>query len=152
MPNIVHRIGIESSSPEGAYNALATTEGLASWWTETVLGESRVGGVLQFRFPNTGPDFEVLELSPFERVRWRCVVGADEWLDTHFNFDLSFADGETVILFKHCGWREENAFMHHCSTQWAYFLIGLKESLEGRQGTPFGPRFESISRWSPKPI
>ncbi len=48
MPNIVHRIGIESTSPEGAYNALATREGLASWWTETVLGESRVGGAPRF--------------------------------------------------------------------------------------------------------
>jgi uncharacterized protein YndB with AHSA1/START domain len=151
MPNIVHRIGIESSSPEEVYPSIATREGLATWWTETVLGESRVGGVLQFRFPNTGPDFEVLELAPNERVRWKCVVGPDEWLDTHIEFDLSVVDGETVVLFKHSGWREENEFMHHCSTQWAYFLIGLKASLEGGQGTPAGPRFEPISRWSPKP-
>jgi uncharacterized protein YndB with AHSA1/START domain len=151
MPNIVHRIGIENTSPEEVYHAIATREGLAGWWTETVHGESRVDGVLQFRFPNTGPDFEVLELVPNKRVSWKCIVGADEWLDTHIEFDLSFADGETVLQFKHSGWRRENEFMHHCSTQWAYFLIGLKVLVETGRGTPFASNYQPISRWSPRP-
>ena len=49
MPHIVHRTGIEGSSPEPTYQALSTAKGLASRWTETAVGESRVGGVLQFR-------------------------------------------------------------------------------------------------------
>jgi uncharacterized protein YndB with AHSA1/START domain len=70
MFTVVQRVGIESRSPESTCHVVAAAEGLATWWTETVPGESRVGGVLQFRFPNTGADFEVLELTPQERVRW----------------------------------------------------------------------------------
>jgi hypothetical protein len=148
MPNIVHRIGIEGTTAERVYQAVATRDGIASWWTEDVNGESTVGSVLQFRFGKGGPDFQVLELAPPTRVRWKCVAGPAEWIDTHVHFDISHQYGEMVLLFKHCGWREEAEFMHHCSTQWAYFLIGLKQLLEVGQGRPYGPRFEPISRWS----
>ena len=54
MPNIVHRIGMKKANPEEAYGSVATREGLASWWTEKVTGESKVGNVLQFRFETGG--------------------------------------------------------------------------------------------------
>ena len=49
MADILHRVGIKSSLDE-VYKALATREGLAAWWTNNTQGESKVGGVLQFRF------------------------------------------------------------------------------------------------------
>jgi uncharacterized protein YndB with AHSA1/START domain len=64
MPNILHRIGIEGTTSETVYQALASREGIASWWTEKVTGKSTVGSVLQFRFGKGGPDFQVLELTP----------------------------------------------------------------------------------------
>lgn len=130
MPNILHRIGIEGTTSETVYQAVASREGIASWWTEKVTGKSTVGSVLQFRFGKGGPDFQVLELAPPTRVRWKCVAGLEEWIDIRIHFDISQQDGETVLLFKHCGWRAEVEFMHHCSTQWAYFLIGLKQLVE----------------------
>jgi len=148
MPNIVHRIGIEGTAPEKVCWVLANCEGIAAWWAEKVTGESTVGSILQLRFGKGGPDFQILELSPPTRVRWKCMTGPAEWIDTHIHFDIRQQDGEIVLLFKHCGWREEVEFMHHCSTQWAYFLIGLKQLLEVGQGRPFGPGFEPISRWS----
>jgi uncharacterized protein YndB with AHSA1/START domain len=68
MPNIVHRIGIEATSEE-VFPAVATREGISSWWTEKVTGDSSVNSVLQFRFGKGGPDFQVLELIPPTRVR-----------------------------------------------------------------------------------
>jgi uncharacterized protein YndB with AHSA1/START domain len=146
MPNIVHRIGMDKASPEELYKAVATRDGLASWWTEDINGESRVGRIVQFRFGKEGPDFEVLELTPGTRVRWKCVAGAQEWVDTRIQFDINSQEGETVLRFKHCGWREEGEYMYHCSTRWAYFLLGLRQLLEGGEGRPY-PRCERISRW-----
>jgi DNA-binding transcriptional ArsR family regulator len=40
----------QSSSPDDAYKALTTLEGLSGWWTNDTQGESKVGGVIQFRF------------------------------------------------------------------------------------------------------
>jgi hypothetical protein len=42
---------------------LTTREGLAAWWTNNTQGESKVGGVLQFRFEAGGFDMKVLELA-----------------------------------------------------------------------------------------
>ena len=50
MPDILHRVGFKSSSPSDAYKALATIEGLSAWWTDDTQGESKVGGVIKFRF------------------------------------------------------------------------------------------------------
>ena len=148
MPNIVHRIGMEGITSERVYQAIATREGIASWWTGNVKGESAVGAILHFLFGKGGPDFQVLELTQPTRVRWKCVSGPEDWIDTNIHFDISHQDGETVLLFKHCGWREETEFLHHCSTQWTYFLIGLKQLVEVGKGRPYGPRLELISRWS----
>jgi len=148
MPNILHRITLEKAAPVKVYQAAASPEGLASWLTENVLGVSQVGKVLQFRFGTGGPDFEVLELTPLARVRWKCVAGPSEWIDTRISLDIREHEGETVVLFRHAGWREEGEFMHHCSTQRGYFLIGLKQLLDGDRASPYGPRFTPISRWS----
>src|SRR5262249_31593825 len=49
MVDILHRVGIKSSLDD-TYKALATREGIAAWWTNKTQGESKIGGVLQFRF------------------------------------------------------------------------------------------------------
>jgi hypothetical protein len=148
MPNIIHRIGTDKATVKQMYDAVATVEGLANWWTKKVSGESKIGGILQFRFSKGGPDFEVIDLQSLKKVEWKCVQGPKEWINKHIEFNISKENEETVLLFKHGGWREEVEFMHHCSTQWAYFLIGLRKFLESGGGTPYGNNFEPISQWS----
>jgi len=81
MPDILHRVGIKSSADQ-VYNALATRDGLAGWWTTNTQGESKVGGVLQYRFGAGGFDMKVLELNPSTRVLWQVVDGPPEWIGT----------------------------------------------------------------------
>ena len=73
MPNIIHRIGTEKATTQQMYDSVSTIDGLASWWTKNVSGESEVGGVIQFRFSRGGPDFEVIDLKPLTRVEWKCI-------------------------------------------------------------------------------
>jgi hypothetical protein len=47
---------------------LNTREGLSAWWTNNTRAESKVGGVLQFRFEAGGFDMKVLELHPTKRL------------------------------------------------------------------------------------
>ena len=166
MADIRHRVGI-TAPREQVYQALATTEGLSRWWTQDTAGDLAVGGKLEFYFGQAEPGaiMEVTELDPGQRVAWRCVQGPDEWVGTAVTFDLSrggdgpAADGpgadgpgadgpggETVLLFTHADWREPVEFMHHCSTKWAYFLLGLKAGLEGGPATPY-PQDMAISSW-----
>ena len=143
---IRHRVGIDAP-PERVYDALTTTEGLAQWWTRDVFGDAGAGGTVSFRFG--GPDarvaMRVVDAVPDRHVEWRCVKGPDEWLDTVLTFDIDDAGDETALSFTHT-WREPVAFMHHCSTKWGYFLLGMKAALEGRGGTPY-PDDLKVSSW-----
>jgi uncharacterized protein YndB with AHSA1/START domain len=147
MADIRHRVGI-AAPQERVYEALATKEGLSRWWTRDVEGDPVPGGTLRFFFGTPEPSaiMEVIDLVPDRHVGWRCVGGPDEWVGTTLTFDLKPAEGETVVLFTHADWREPVEFMHHCSTKWAYFLIGLKAGLEGGEATPY-PGEMKISSW-----
>jgi uncharacterized protein YndB with AHSA1/START domain len=138
MPDILHRVGIKSSSVGDVYKALTAREGLAGWWTKDTQGESKVGGVLQFRFFQAdGFDMKILELDPAGRVLWQVVDGPKEWIGTRISWDLKQAENSTVIMFKHEGWNEAVEFMHHCSTKWGTFLMSLKSLLETGTGAPY---------------
>jgi len=89
---------------------------------------------------------EVTDLVPDRRVAWRCVQGPDEWVGTSLTFDLTSSAGETALRFTQADWREPIDFMYHCSTKWAYFLLGLRAGLEGGTATPY-PEDMKISSW-----
>jgi uncharacterized protein YndB with AHSA1/START domain len=148
MPDILHRVGIKSSSPHAVYTALTTIEGLSAWWTNDTQGEGTVAGVLKFRFGKAGGfDMKVLELHPARRVLWQVVDGPPEWIGTKVSWDLKQEDNYAVVLFKHEGWKEPVEFMHHCSTKWAVFLMSLKSLLETGTGTP-DPDDIKIDNWN----
>jgi uncharacterized protein YndB with AHSA1/START domain len=137
MVDILHKVGIKSSSPNDAYRALATTEGLSKWWTSDTRGDGKIGGVIQFRFGGGGFDMKVLELDPVKRVVWQVVDGPQEWIGTKIFWDLRQETDYAVALFKHQGWKEPVEFMHHCSTKWALFLMSLKSLVETGKGAPW---------------
>jgi Activator of Hsp90 ATPase homolog 1-like protein len=137
MPDILHKVGIKSSSLHDVYNALTTVDGLSRWWTTDTKGESTIGGVIQFRFGSGGFDMKVLALQPDTRVLWQVIDGPEEWRGTTISFDLKQDGDWTIVLFKHAGWKEPVEFMHHCSTKWAVFLLSLKSLLETGKGRPW---------------
>ncbi|MBI3790574.1 MAG: SRPBCC domain-containing protein [Gemmatimonadetes bacterium] len=131
MPDILHRVGA-NVEPQVAYAALATIDGLAHWWTTATTGDSAIGGVIDFGFCR----MRVERSEPGRVVQWVCVGGPDEWVGTSVSFELAWRERETIILFKHAGWREPVEFMHHCSTKWAIFLMSLRNWLERGEGHP----------------
>ena len=138
--DILHKVGIKSSSLDAVYHALTTREGLSGWWTTDTRGDGELGSVLHFTFKlkeGTGNiDMKVLELHPLERVVWEVVAGPEEWIGTKVSWDLRQEGEWIIVLFKHQGWKEAVEFMHHCSTKWAVFLLSLKALLDTGKGSP----------------
>ena len=146
MPDILHKVGVKSSSLNDVYKALTTLEGLSGWWTTNTQGKSDVGGVIQFRFGAGGIDMKVLELDPAKRVVWQVVDGPAEWIGTKVSFDLRQEGDWTLVFFKHQGWKEPVEFMYHCTTKWAVFLLSLKSLLESGKGSP-APNDIKLDSW-----
>ena len=147
MVDILHRVGIESSSVADVFEALTTVEGLAGWWTDDTQGDPAVGGVLHFHFAPGGIDMKVTQVRPTERVLWEVVDGPREWTGTTVAFELKQEGDDTIVLFKHEGWQEPVEFMHHCSTKWAIFLMSLKSLVETGKGAP-APRDVKVDNWN----
>ncbi len=152
MVDIVHRIGIAAPA-DRVREALASIDGLASWWTEDVRGDSSVGGRIEFVFRADDGAVKgamVMEVQPpqnGEQVRWRCVDGPEEWIGTDVTYELSQQDDQTILLFGHRNWREAVEFTYHCSMKWATFLLSLREYVETGTGRP-SPRDLKIDNWN----
>ena len=150
MFDILHRVGIKAS-PSEVYQALATPEGVAGWWTTDTTGDSKAGGMMTVRFTDGGRvlgafEMKILELHPGTRVVWQVVKGPAEWVGTTIRFDLRQDQDFTIVLFRHQGWKEPVEFMSHCSTKWATFLMSLKSFGETGTGQP-SPADVRISNW-----
>jgi uncharacterized protein YndB with AHSA1/START domain len=148
--DILHRVGIKAPQDE-VYQALATPEGVAGWWTAETTGDKTPGGTIRFRFTADGRELGVFEMKLLElqantRVVWQVLTGAAEWIGTRISFELKQEDGFTIVLFKHEGWKEPVEFMHHCSTKWASFLMSLKSLGETGRGQP-SPDDVWIGNW-----
>jgi uncharacterized protein YndB with AHSA1/START domain len=136
MPDILHKLSI-GAPREKVFQALATREGLAGWWTSTTEGDSVPGQTLTFRFGEHVVQMRVDELKAGSRVVWECTKSTPEWVGTRLAFDLSEDNGRTTVLFGHRQWAQASEFFAHCSTKWATFLFSLREYAETGKGRPF---------------
>ena len=137
MAEIRHRVGIDGSAAE-IYRLLTTDAGLSKWWTTDTSGAGDEGSIIYFRFGNDGPRFEVVELVPDKRVRWRHsgeMPGG--WKGTEVLFELEPGDRQTYVNFSHYNWQQADDFLAHCSTKWGVFMMSLKSCIETGKGRPF---------------
>ena len=151
MVDIIHRIGIKAPAAK-VYEALATAQGVAGWWSRETTGTAKVGGKVNVRFQKDGKeigqmDFEMTRLDPGREVRWRILAGPPEWVGTDVTFQLTQDGDMTIVVFGHRGWKEAVEFMAHCSMKWAVFLLSLRELVETGTGRP-SPVDLKIDNWN----
>lgn len=134
---IHHQLLIEKPA-EIVYGALATQKGLAGWWTPDTIAKPEVGSVSRFAF---GPDYHkdicIEDLQPYSLVKWRCLKGFEDWVNTTISFELQPHAKGTVLVFHHEGWRGYSNEFASCSYDWALFLRSLKFLCETGRGFPY---------------
>ena len=149
MPNILHRISIDAPA-EGVHELIATTDGIARWWTGRPLeGSTEAGGRFSLYFGDASKPAAVMHVvadTPGE-ITWRVEDGPGSWIGTLITFTLRpHGDDATTLLFTHAGWQEESEFMSGCSSNWGSYLTSLKAGAETGEFAAY-PHGE-ISRWS----
>jgi len=140
MADIVHLVRI-NASPEAVYEALTTSQGVASWWTREARVDARVGGVgeLAFYGGKAVTKLMVVALELEAAVVWRVTsapAAPGGWEGTTISFRLRRDGGDTVVGFAHEGFAEAGEGRSICSTGWAYYLLSLKRHLEIGAGMP----------------
>ena len=149
MPDILHRISIDAPR-EAVHDLVATTDGIARWWTGRPLdGDGAVGSRFGIYFGDATAPAAVIQMQSDapDEVVWLVLDGPGSWIGTLITFALRPADqGGTTLLFTHAGWAEASEFMSGCSTNWGAYLTSLKAGAEGA-GFRAYPQGE-ISRWA----
>jgi uncharacterized protein YndB with AHSA1/START domain len=135
---INHQMGVKAS-PEDVFNALTEPKRLAQWWTSDTRGSgSKVGDTLEFWFGEECQKFEVKALKPGKLVHWKAPKeDQDEWAGTEITFSLTTDKVQTIVRFRHFGWKENTGFFASCSMKWATFLLSLKDLMEKGTGKPY---------------
>jgi uncharacterized protein YndB with AHSA1/START domain len=141
MSTIHHHLQIDAPITI-VYGAIATADGISTWWDKQTPTQTEHGTVLEH---NPGPQhgivrLRVVELVPDQRIEWECISThptsspASAWTGTHFIFDLAAgeAPGTTRLDFRQTGYDERSEFFAANNGAWAQVLQNLKRVVESR--------------------
>lgn len=140
MAKILLRMPVDADTGP-IYDALATSAGVNSWWSNHTEGPEGVGSTMKVSFPDAPVsfDFEVAEEVSSTRVAWRCLAGPPEWIGTQISFDVQTAseDGDVSVLFTHDGWKTTEESFPFIAYSWAQILPRLKKLAEEGKAEPY---------------
>jgi uncharacterized protein YndB with AHSA1/START domain len=135
MAQIAHLVRIHAM-PEDVYARVASTSGIAAWFTQATSDRYEEGGVLELRFGDERVTFVVSDMTAPRRIAWHCTERDNPWFDTDIVFEFAPQGDQTVVRFDHLGWPEITDRFRDCSFSWAYFLESLRLLIEEGRGTP----------------
>jgi uncharacterized protein YndB with AHSA1/START domain len=153
MTDSMHEQDYEASlelecTPQAAFEALTTVEGLAGWWT-SVTGDGSPGGELQFQFGQGAPlVMHVDAADSGSRVQWTCLRydPLPDWVGTSISFELTpDGSGGCALAFRHRGLTPKLECFDGCKSGWDHFLPSLERYAETGTGHPWGSS-EDIER------
>jgi uncharacterized protein YndB with AHSA1/START domain len=135
MAHIAHLVRIQAT-PERVYQAIASTSGIAEWFTEASSPDYQKGGTLELRFGDEPVSFVINELTEPSRIAWHCTSPENFWFNTDIAFEIEAQGDGALVRFDHLGWPDVSDRFRDCSMSWAYFLESLRSLLEEGRGTP----------------
>jgi len=132
---IGERIEIELAAPPArVYAAIATADGVRSWWTDGTFAEE-VGGIGRLSFGHGWTELRIERLVPEREVEWACVGQDidhfdphDEWVGTRIRFRLEPLDegARTKLEFVHEGLAGLGC-EEMCTKGWSHYIgVSLK--------------------------
>jgi hypothetical protein len=139
MAKILLRVPVDADTGP-IYDALATSAGVNSWWSNHTEGPEGVGSTMKVSFPDAPAsfDFEVTEEVSGTRVAWRCLAGPPEWIGTQISFDVQTGEGGDVsVLFTHDGWKTTEESFPFIAYSWAQILPRLRKLAEEGKAEPY---------------
>src|SRR5262245_40814597 len=138
MPEILLRVNAKGDAST-VRDAVASNNGVRSWWSTQVDGPDGTGSVFKVGFPEAPItfDFRLDEVSD-GRIACRCLGGPAEWIDAPLAFELTPSEGGgTSILFRHGGWTSTDDPFPFIAYSWAQILARLQSYVDTGRPDPF---------------
>ena len=114
MAQISHLVRIKADR-ETVYEQIASTKGIANWFTTAHSSAYKKDGKLKLVFPDGSVNFEITKLTPSSLIVWHCVTKSNPWYKTDVKFELKTEGNQTIVLFDHLGWPDITDLFRDCS-------------------------------------
>ncbi len=123
------------------FSAIATPDGLTSWWTPIVAGSLAPGTRFELGFPDSDTTIalRVERARPAALVEWTCLghSAQPEWQGTILEFRLTErAHGATDVAFRHAGLARELGCYGSSEREWDRVLGALRAAIETDDSAP----------------
>ena len=118
---------------------LASTEGIAGWWSDKVEGAaSKKGDRFSVSFPTSPVTFDLeVTADSGDAVEWHIPESPPWWKGTTIRFDLAEgADGKAAVLFRHRGFDPDDPIIQAITPAWVRFLDNLVKVSESGLANP----------------
>jgi uncharacterized protein YndB with AHSA1/START domain len=128
------------AEPEAVRAALTTTEGIASWWSDSVEGEPQhSGGELRVRFPDLPEPFAFDVQHGEHEIAWETGAFPPWWQDTTIRWRVTDhpETGGTLLRFDHTGFDPDADIIPVITPAWAAIIGRLKQYAETGKPDPF---------------
>lgn len=143
MADIIQEFTVKAP-PSRVFQAMATPQGLAQWWTKTSTGEPQQGAEYSLDF---GPDHQwrgkVTGYVPDSHFELELTTAHPDWMRTRVGCELR-PDGEnaTRVRFYHTGWPTENEHWRVSCYCWPMYLRIMRRYLEHGETVPYENRLD----------
>lgn len=137
----IHQVLDIDASAQEVFDAVATRDGMAGWWsTDVDVPSIEVGSVIDFTFGGDfNPDMEITGYDPPKSVEWKCVGGHEKWADNTFRFEVEPLDGGRTRLrfWQHYATELSDDDYGIYNFNWGYYLQSVLELVTTGTGKPF---------------
>ncbi len=145
MSTVHHQVSIHAPAAR-VYHAVATADGISTWWDKQTPLHTDRGLVLEH---NPGPAHGVVQLRMIEsipdaRVEFECISHhppsspASAWTGTHFIFEMAHSGDAIILDFRQTGYDEQSQFYAANNSAWEQLMHHLKQVVESQSVTAPG--------------
>lgn len=125
-----------NATPDAVRRALTTTEGIASFWTDSADVPTEVGEALTLGFPDAPMPFDLLLAQSDDKlVVWRTVTFPPQWVGTDIRWEVSGDDETSTVAFRHGPFADETE-QGQVAYVWGQVMVQLKRYVETGLATP----------------
>jgi uncharacterized protein YndB with AHSA1/START domain len=124
------------ATPDVVRQALTTSEGIASFWTDRADVPAEVGKTLNVGFPEAPVPFDlVLGQSDDKMITWRTATFPPQWVGTDIRWEISGGDGISTVTFRHGTFADETE-EGRVAYVWGQVMVQLKRYVETGVAAP----------------
>jgi uncharacterized protein YndB with AHSA1/START domain len=119
-----------NAEPTVVYRYLTEQVKLSKWFAPQVIAVPVEGTTAAFAFEfDLNFKMEIIELKEAKTVKWRCVDGYDEWINSEVIFKINKKEKGTILLFEHNGLTNDEKQVKTIES-WEKYLTNLKHYCE----------------------